>query len=91
MPAIRPRLPDKPKSCIPEEQRMSDDITTRLEDGRALLMEDICKVLRTSERNVRRKLAAGTFPIRPLPGVDKKFRWSPLHVRRFLETGRKVG
>jgi hypothetical protein len=57
---------------------MSDEIPA------VCFMADVAKALRMSERNVRRLRSFGTFPIRELPSVDKRPRWSGEAVRRFI-------
>jgi hypothetical protein len=49
-----------------------------------LLIADLARVLRTSERTIRRRRAAGTLGIPELPSIDRKPRWSGQDVRRFL-------
>lgn len=69
---------------------MTNDSDAPTEPGNVLLLDDLCRVLKTSPRTVRRRLDAGVFPIPTLPGIDKKLRWSAQAVRRFLETGRRT-
>jgi hypothetical protein len=52
-----------------------------------LLLADIAAVLRTSERTVKRRLRAGTFPIPMLPGIDKRIRFAKADIERFLLRG----
>lgn len=47
-------------------------------------IDDLAKALRTSRRSIERRLAVNTFPIRPLPSIDSRRRWSGDDVRRFL-------
>ena len=52
------------------------------------------RVLNVSDQTIRRRLAAGTFPIPRLEGIDNRLRWSGPVVKRWLErngTGRKWG
>ena len=41
-----------------------------------LFIEDVADLLRTSPSTIRRRLRAGVFPVPPLPGIDKRLRWS---------------
>jgi len=50
-----------------------------------LFLDDICKLLQTSDETVRRRLNEKTFPIPPLPRVDNKLRWSGPVVKRWLD------
>jgi len=57
---------------------------------------DLARALRTSRRSIERRLAVGTFPIRPLPSVDSRRRWSGADVRAFIASAplgrlRRVG
>lgn len=45
---------------------------------------DVARALRTSRRSIERRLAVNTFPIRPLPSIDSRRRWSGADVRKFL-------
>ncbi len=57
-----------------------------LEDcGDVLTLEDVASVLVTSPTTIKRRLRAGTFPIRPLLGIDRRRRWSRTDVRRYLD------
>lgn len=49
-----------------------------------LLLDDMAQVMRTSTRTIKRGLRAGTFPIRPIRGIDKKIRFAGGDVERFL-------
>jgi hypothetical protein len=59
-------------------------------DG-TLLIADMCRVLKTSDNTIRRRLKAGTFPIPPLDGIDNRLRWSGPVVRRWLEKNGPLG
>lgn len=48
------------------------------------LIDDLARILRVSERTLRKRVSAGTFPIRALPSLDKRHRWSGEDVRRYL-------
>ena len=61
----------------------------RLEDcADVLTIVELASVLLTSETTIKRRLRAGTFPIRPLLGIDRRKRWSRADVRRYLEGGK---
>lgn len=56
-----------------------------------LLLPDLCRVLKTSEATIRRRLRNGVFPIPVLSGIDERgLRWSGPVVRRFLDAGGEV-
>ena len=55
--------------------------------GDVLTLEELASVLFTSPTTIKRRLRAGTFPIRPLLGIDRRRRWSRTDVRRYLDTG----
>ena len=52
-----------------------------------LLIDDLCKLLQTSDETIRRRLKEKTFPIPPMPrsGIDNKLRWAGPIVRRWIE------
>ena len=41
-----------------------------------LFIEDVALLIRSSPSTIRRRLRAGVFPVPPLPGIDKRLRWS---------------
>lgn len=41
-----------------------------------LFIEDVAELIRSSPSTIRRRLRAGVFPVQPLPGIDKRLRWS---------------
>lgn len=47
-------------------------------------LEDLARILRTSRRTLEKMRRARAFPIRELPSIDKRPRWSGDDVRRFL-------
>lgn len=47
-------------------------------------LEDLARILRTSRRTIDRMRSARVFPIRELPSIDKRPRWSGDDVRRYL-------
>ncbi len=55
--------------------------------GEVLTLEELATVLFTSPTTIKRRLRTGTFPIRPLLGIDKRKRWSRTAVREYLDTG----
>lgn len=52
-----------------------------------LLIADMAALLRCSESTIKRRLRAGTFPVAPLAGIDRKRRWSKWAVWRWLASG----
>ncbi len=60
-----------------------------LEDCKDVLtIDELASVLLSSETTIKRRLRAGTFPIRHLPGIDSRKRWSRSDVRRYLDGGK---
>jgi len=56
-----------------------------------LTIDELARALHCSRRSIERRLAVGTFPIRPLPAIHSRRRWSGEDVRQFLlnaQTGR---
>lgn len=50
-----------------------------------LLLAELAELLRCSESTIKRRLRAGVFPLPPLPGIDRKRRWSKAAVWKWLE------
>jgi predicted DNA-binding transcriptional regulator AlpA len=44
----------------------------------------LARALGCSRRSIERRLAVGTFPIRPLPAIHSRRRWAGADVRQFL-------
>lgn len=57
---------------------------------RVCFMEDVCTHLRMSLRTLKRLRRAGAFPIKELPTLDKRPRWSGADVQAFLDGKRTV-
>jgi hypothetical protein len=53
-----------------------------LRDG-ILFIEDVAEAIDTSVTTIKRKLAAGTFPIPTIPSADRRHRWSVVDVQRY--------
>lgn len=53
-------------------------------DG-TLLITDMCRVLKTSDETIRRRLREGTFPIPTVKGIDNRLRWAGPVVKRWLD------
>ena len=71
-------------------RQISRRIRVSLEEcGDVLTIDELASVLRTSRTTIKRRLRMGTFPIRPLTGIDRRRRWSRADVRRYFE-GAKV-
>jgi hypothetical protein len=49
-----------------------------------LFIEELAAVLRCSRDTIERRLRNRTFPIKPLPHIDVRRRWSTTDVRGFL-------
>lgn len=57
-----------------------------------LRIDDLCRLLQTSDETIRKRLKEKTFPIPPLPGgIDKKLRWAGPIVRRWLDENGQLG
>ena len=41
-----------------------------------LLIQDVARIMRCSTSTINRRLRARTFPVDPLPAIDKRKRWS---------------
>ena len=63
------------------------------DDGRpdglpeVLFLDDLAKLLRCSPSTIKRRVRARVFPVAPLPGIDKRPRWSKAMVLRWLAVG----
>jgi len=57
-----------------------------------LRIEDLCRLLQTSDETIRKRLKENTFPIPPLPrrGIDNKLRWAGSTVRRWIDENGRV-
>lgn len=55
-------------------------------EAKVLFVEEVAQQLRCSRRTIERRLKAGTFPIKPLPSIDKRLRWAESDVQRFMRT-----
>ena len=52
-----------------------------------LFLEDVAVLLRCSPSTIKRRLRAHVFPIAPLPGIDKRPRWSKAALAQWLAVG----
>lgn len=52
-----------------------------------LLLEDVAALLRCSTTTIKRRLRAHVFPVAPLPGIDKRPRWSKKMLLQWLAVG----
>ena len=59
----------------------------RAELPEVLLLDDVAALLRCSPTTIKRRLRAHVFPVAPLPGIDKRPRWSKAMLLRWLEAG----
>ena len=68
--------------------KASDSVAGRLAAmPDVLFVRDIAAVLRCSPWTVRRRIRAGVFAVPPLPGVDKRLRFSRAAFERWLGRG----
>jgi predicted DNA-binding transcriptional regulator AlpA len=47
-----------------------------MSERRVLFIDEVAARLGCSTKTIRRRLKAGTFPIRPLRSIDDRHRWS---------------
>ena len=68
--------------------RMPSDADAR-NDGlpEVLFLDDLAALLRCSPSTIKRRLRARVFPVAPLPGIDKRPRWSKAMVLKWLAVG----
>ena len=52
-----------------------------------LFLEDLAVLLRCSTTTIKRRVRARVFPMAPLPGIDKRPRWSKTVVLQWLAVG----
>ena len=52
-----------------------------------LFLEDVAVLLRCSPSTIKRRLRAHVFPVAPLPGIDKRPRWSKAALAQWLTVG----
>lgn len=52
-----------------------------------LFIEDVAKLLRCSPSTIKRRVRARVFPVAPLPGIDKRPRWSKSALLAWLAGG----
>ena len=52
-----------------------------------LFLEDVAALLRCSPSTIKRRLRAHVFPVPPLPGIDKRPRWSKAALVQWLAVG----
>ena len=52
-----------------------------------LFLEDVAALLRCSPSTIKRRLRAHVFPVAPLPGIDKRPRWSKAVLAQWLTVG----
>ena len=68
--------------------RIPSDADAR-KDGlpEVLFLDDLAALLRCSPSTIKRRLRARVFPVAPLPGIDKRPRWSKAMVLQWLAVG----
>lgn len=54
--------------------------------GDVLFISELASLLRTSRSTIERRIRSGSFPIPPLPSLDKRSRWSRHAVEQFLRS-----
>jgi len=61
---------------------MSDHPADEIPD--VCFLDDVARILRMSRRTIEKLRRHGAFPIRELPALDKRPRWTGAAVRKFL-------
>ena len=69
------------RSSAPAQARRLDALPD------VLFVRHVAALLGCSPSTVTRRVVDGTFPVPPLPSVDRKLRWSRAQFRSWLETG----
>ena len=52
-----------------------------------LFLADVAALLRCSPSTIKRRLRAHVFPVAPLSGIDKRYRWSKVALLQWLAVG----
>ena len=52
-------------------------------------LDDLARILHISRRTIEKLRRHGAFPIRELPSLDKRPRWSGVAVRQFRDGGQR--
>ena len=52
-----------------------------------LFLDDVAALLHCSPATIKRRLRAQVFPVPPLPGIDKRPRWSKASFAQRLAVG----
>lgn len=52
-----------------------------------LFLDDLAALLRCHPKTIRRRLNAHVFPVAPIPGIDRRPRWSKAAVLQWLAAG----
>ena len=69
-------------------QRHRHDVEARADElPEVLLLDDVATLLRCSPSTIKRRLQAHVFPVAPLPGIDKRPRWSKAMLLQWLAVG----
>lgn len=56
-----------------------------------LFLDDMAALLRCSRSTLERRVKAGVFPLAPIQGIDKRWRWSKTAVLQWLALGGPSG
>ncbi len=79
---IRGRAAGRRGNRDPWDQEVASD---ELPD--VLFLEELAALLRCHPKTIRRRLDAHVFPVAPIPGIDRRPRWSKAAVLEWLATG----
>ena len=52
-----------------------------------LFVEEVAELLRCHPKTIKRRLDHHVFPVAPIPGIDRRPRWSKAEVLQWLSTG----
>ena len=67
------------------DPRNSDVVSDELPE--VLFLEELAELLRCHPKTIRRRLDAHVFPVAPIPGIDRRPRWSKAAVLQWLASG----
>ena len=68
----------------------SDSDITSDELPDVLFLGDLATLLRCHPKTIRRRIEARVFPVAPIPGIDRRPRWSKTAVLQWLATGGSI-
>lgn len=66
---------------LPDPDVVSDELPD------VLFLDELAALLRCHPKTIRRRLDANVFPVAPIPGIDRRPRWSKAAVLQWLASG----